>query len=291
MANIRSYFTLQLLNVLTYLWFTAANVFAFSLSFGLRNPIDIDPPDQYKYGYGLGKETYLTPSPWIYGVLFLIHILFAGTVAFAQWTDRGKDIVVGSLNFRWPLLMVLSTVWTGTWLRQWYVWSWLFSIAVTGLAIHTNRVVKRNYRLENELDVKDEIFIHVPFSLFEGWAILTLAVNTFAAFAPISLGAGLASKIFAVWILAAISGMAHLSAFSTRAGDIPSTLILTLGQFAIFAHQISRSSANSRHVIAWFAFSFGIVSVWALAKSVWGTVDVVRNGSGAVRLEEDEERQ
>lgn len=96
--NFRSYLTLQLLNVFTFLWFTAANVFAFSLSFGLRDPTGIDPPDQYKYGYGLGKETYLTPSPWIFVVLFLVHILFAGTVAFAQWTARGKDIVVGALN-------------------------------------------------------------------------------------------------------------------------------------------------------------------------------------------------
>jgi hypothetical protein len=90
--------TLQLLNVLTFLWFTAANVFAFSLSFGMRDRVGIDPPDQYKYGYGVGKETYLTPSPWIYVALFLVHILFAGTVAFAQWTDRGRDIVVGALN-------------------------------------------------------------------------------------------------------------------------------------------------------------------------------------------------
>lgn len=86
------------MNNLTYLWFTAANVFAFSLSFGLRDRVGIDPPDQWKYGYGIGKETYLTPAPWVYVVLFLVHILFAGTVAFAQWTDRGKDIVVGALN-------------------------------------------------------------------------------------------------------------------------------------------------------------------------------------------------
>lgn len=97
-AGLRSFFTLQTLNVLTYLWFTAANVFAFSLSFGLRNYTGIDPPDQYKYGYGIGKETYLTPAPWIFVVLFLVHILFAGTVVFAQWTDKGRDIIVGGLS-------------------------------------------------------------------------------------------------------------------------------------------------------------------------------------------------
>jgi len=289
--NIRSYLTLQVLNVLTYLWFTAANVFAFTLAFGLRDRTGIDPPEQYKYGYGLGKETYLTPAPWIFGVLFLVHILFGGTVAFAQWTDRGRDIVVGALSFRWPLLMVLSTFWTGLWLRQLYVWSWLFAIGVVVLSVHTNRIVKRRYRLENEIDVKDELFIHFPFSLFEGWTILMLAVNTFAAFAPISLSSGLASVIISVWILAIISGMAHLSAFSSRTGDLGVTLILALGQFAIFAHQIKRRDTNRQHLVAWFAFSFGIVSVWAFAKSLWGTVHLLRHGPGTIRLEEEEGRQ
>jgi hypothetical protein len=68
------------------------------LSFGLRDHNKYDPPEQWKYGYGIGKETYLTPAPWIYVVLFLVHVLFAGTVAFAQWTERGRDIVVGGLS-------------------------------------------------------------------------------------------------------------------------------------------------------------------------------------------------
>ena len=84
------------------------------------------------------------------------------------------------------------------------------------------------------------------------------------------------------------------------------TFILTFGQFAIFVHQLRRrvctttifcnktlllltveQDSNSQHLIAWFAFVFGLVSLWALAKSVWGTIDVVRHGAGAVRLEEE----
>jgi hypothetical protein len=47
---------------------------------------------------------------------------------------------------------------------------------------------------------------------------------------------------------------------------------------------------NSQHLVAWFAFAFGLVSVWAVAKSIWGTIDIIRHGAGAVRLEDDEER-
>jgi len=266
MAN---FFTLQTLNILTYLWFTAANVFAFTLSFGWRDHTDIDPPDQWKYGYGIGKETYLTPSPWIYAVLFVVHILFAGTLAFAQWSEKGRDILIGGLSYRWPVLMVLSTFWTGTWLRQWYYTSWILAVAVAILAIETSRTIKRRYRLEYELDTKEEVFVHTPFSLFEGWAIFILAVNTFAAFASVSLFSGLTTRIFAVWFFAILAGFAYLAAFSYTTGDVPLTFMLVLGQFAIFSHQITRDNTNHQHLIAWFVFAFAIISVWALAYSVW----------------------
>ena len=57
---------------------------------------------------------------------------------------------------RWPILMVFSIFWTGTWLRQWYICAWIFALVVAGLANHTNYIVKRRYRLELELDLKDE---------------------------------------------------------------------------------------------------------------------------------------
>lgn len=82
----------QLLNTFLFLWYTAANLFIFSLAF------NIDPQVPRRYGYGLGKETYLTPSPWIFGVLFIIHVLFAGTILYTQWTEKGNEIVIEELG-------------------------------------------------------------------------------------------------------------------------------------------------------------------------------------------------
>lgn len=62
--------------------------------------------------------------------------------------------------------MVLSIFWTGTWLRQWYITSWILALLVAILANHTNRTIKRRYRLELELDLKDEgVFDTSPTSL------------------------------------------------------------------------------------------------------------------------------
>ena len=52
--------------------------------------------------------------------------------------------------------MVLSIFWIGTWLKQWYTPSWIFSLVLAVLADHTNRIVKRRYRLEYELNFNDE---------------------------------------------------------------------------------------------------------------------------------------
>ncbi|KAF8484306.1 hypothetical protein JB92DRAFT_1599467 [Gautieria morchelliformis] len=286
MADFRSHFTLRLLNILAFLWFTAVNGFAFALSLGL---VGRSEPSDPGYGSGINKETYLKPEPWIDLVLLLMNILFVGTV-FAQWTDKGRDIAVGALSFRWPLLMVSSTLWIGAWLKKSYIASWICSLVVAVLADHTNRIVRRRYRLEYELNFKDELFIYAPFSVFHGWAICVFAANSFATFFPTSAAAGLASKMIAVWALAALSGVAHLAAFSTRSGDIPLSLTVALWQYSIFVHQIHGHNTNSRHLVAWFAFGFSIVTVGAVAKSVWGTVDVIRHGAGAVRLDDEEER-
>jgi hypothetical protein len=92
------------------LWFTAANVYILFIALvPHRGEVGIpSPPDEVKYGYGIGKETLLTPEPWIYGALFLIHLLFAGTTVFAQWTERGTEIVVDALG--WYVYSVIGQI-------------------------------------------------------------------------------------------------------------------------------------------------------------------------------------
>ncbi|KAG9087997.1 hypothetical protein FS749_002506 [Ceratobasidium sp. UAMH 11750] len=96
---VSEYLTYQLFNTLFFLWFTAENFFVFTLSLGLRDPISSDPVPYPRYGFGIGRRTLLTPAPWAFAILFLVHILFAGTAAFVQWTERGKDIVIRGLKW------------------------------------------------------------------------------------------------------------------------------------------------------------------------------------------------
>ena len=82
----------QLVNIVFFLWFTALDFFIFSLAWGIKES------NPQKYGYGIGKEVYLTPSTWIFGILFVVHLLLAANVLYVQWTVRGKEMIIEKMT-------------------------------------------------------------------------------------------------------------------------------------------------------------------------------------------------
>ncbi|KAG8693818.1 hypothetical protein FRC09_010275 [Ceratobasidium sp. 395] len=282
---ISEYLTYQLFNTLFFLWFTAENFFVFTLSLGLRDPTSADPEPYPHYGFGIGRRTLLTPAPWAFAILFLVHVLFAGTTAFVQWTERGKEIVIRGLKWRWSALMLSSIVWTAMWVRQWYVFAWFVSIIVSLLATHAYLVVKKEFRSVAGFEWRDEVFIYLPFALYDGWALFIFAVSTFAAFAPNAIDSGVGTQVLAIWILTLLAGTAHSHAFFTPGGNVPGNVAITWGIFAIFANQVVDS-------VKWAALALGIISVFAIARSVYALSEDIRSGvgGGAIRLPaEDEE--
>ncbi|KAG8741593.1 hypothetical protein FRC10_002666 [Ceratobasidium sp. 414] len=288
-----------LFNTLCFLWFTAENVrhlvytlhhttnflkfFVLLLSLGLRDPISTDPVPYPRYGFGIGRRTLLTPAPWAFAILFLVHLLFAGTAAFVQWTERGKEIVIRGLKWRWSALMLSSILWTATWVRQWYVFAWFMSIIVSLLATHTYLTVKKEFRSAAGFDwlfvYTPARLIKLPFALYDGWALFIFAVSTFAAFSPNALDSGVWTQILAIWILTLLAGTAHGHAFFTPGGNVPGNLAIAWGIFAVFANQVVES-------VKWAALALGILSVFAVAKSVHSLSEDIRAGvgGGVIRL-------
>jgi hypothetical protein len=291
---VAKYLTLKLFNALSFLWFTAANIYVFALLFKKHKQVGTNPPDdKIELGYGIGKETFLTPSPWVYSALFLIHISLAGTVAFSQWTDRGDEILVKRLTWRFSTLMLLSTVWTGTWVTQHYAWSLVAAAVVAMIASNIYAIIKREFRLESGFDFKDQLFIHMPFSIFHGWTTFILGVNIFATFAPISARSGVTEAVTAIWILAVLTGLSAGYAFATTEGDISGTAMITFGLFAIFIHQSHAidhgANPDVANVVRWFAFAFAWISLMTTAKSLWGHNQVYQTSAGVIRLEESDD--
>ena len=78
------------------------------------------------------QETYLTPAPMAFWVWSLVHLLLLGTMFF-QFTERGKEIVVDSIGWRFALLGVFNTVYIFFWSRHWYILAFVLSLYVLPL--------------------------------------------------------------------------------------------------------------------------------------------------------------
>ena len=79
--------------------------------------------------YSSEKETYLTPAPMAFWVWSLVHLLLLGTMFF-QFTERGKEIVVDSIGWRFVLLGVFNTIYIFFWSRHWYILAFVLSLYV-----------------------------------------------------------------------------------------------------------------------------------------------------------------
>jgi len=211
-------------------------------------------------------------------VLFAIHLLLTGTILYTQWTERGNELVIEEVGLQFPLLLILSTLWSGLWVRQLAIPSFVVALLVSLVASNIYLRLKRSYPLTAESDWQEHVFVHLPFSLYHGWTVFILIVNGFTAFAPAYWRAGSVAKVFAIWLLALLCGVSVAYAATTKSGDIPGATVITLGLFAIFSHH------NQPGTLHWLTLAFAIVSLLAVVKSVVGTWQVWRGGQ--IRLDE-----
>jgi len=137
----------------------------------------------------------------------------------------------------------------------------------------------KKFRSVAGFDWRDELFVYVPFALYDGWTLFICAVSTFAAFAPNAIYSGVGAQIAAIWVLSLLVGAAHAHAFLTPGGNVPGNIAVAWGIFAIFAEQVVPS-------VKWAALALGIISVFAVARSVYSLSEEIRAGigGGAIQL-------
>ncbi|KAI0298479.1 hypothetical protein B0F90DRAFT_1732799 [Multifurca ochricompacta] len=254
---------LKIVNVLVYLFFLGSNVY-----------ITLVPHDVYTHG----KETYITPSPWAFLLWSLIHLLLLGTIIY-QFTAEGKKVIVDGISWRFPLLAVLNAIYVNLWATNHYVVAFIFALFVSSSVTHIYYVVKK---FHSPTSLADELFVHLPFSLYHGWTTVLVMLTAFEAFGT-DAGehhAGIWTNVFVFLGLFFFEATAAAYAFSTPEGDLPAAIAITWSLFAIFDHQRTP-------FIHWSALAFALLSlVWVL-KGAAGLATTWRHGGIVL---EDEER-
>ncbi|KAF9453905.1 hypothetical protein P691DRAFT_718253 [Macrolepiota fuliginosa MF-IS2] len=252
---------LKIANVLVYLLFLGSNIYTVAAPQGI---------------YYHGKETFITPAPWAFLIWSLIHVLLLGTIIY-QFFPQGKRVIIDGISWRFPLLAILNAIYVNLWASQHYIIAFVFALFVSSAVTHIYYIVKKYHVAEN---LSDELFIHLPFSLYHGWTTVLVVLTAFEAFGvnKIHHHAGVWTKVFVFLALFFLEGTAATYAFSTPEGDLPASIAIAWSLWAIFVQQ--------RHpaFIHWSALAFAILAlVWVL-KGAYG----LYRGHGRIALSDEE---
>jgi hypothetical protein len=255
---------LKVVNVIVFFLFLGSNIYTVASPAGV---------------YYHGKETYITPAPWAFLIWALIHLLLIGTMVY-QFFPGGKAVIIDGISWRFPLLGVLTSIYVNLWAAHYFITALIFAVFVSSIVTHIYYIVKKHHSPQC---LADELFIHLPFSLYHGWTTVLILLSLFEAFGVNSLhtGAGIWTKIFVFLALFFLEATAASYAFSTPEGDLPASVAIAWSLWAIFAHQTGSGFVH------WSALAFAILTLIWVAKGVFG---VATKAWGGQILLEDEER-
>ncbi|CAA7259207.1 unnamed protein product [Cyclocybe aegerita] len=253
---------LKIVNILVYFLFLGSNIYTVA-----------SPGNIYYYG----KETYITPAPWAFLIWTLIHILLLGTIIY-QFFPNGKRTIIDGISWRFPLLGILNAIYVNLWATHHYVIAFIFALFVSSAVTHIYYIVKKYHASES---YGDELFIHLPFSLYHGWTTVLVVITAFDAFGVNALThrAGVWTKVFVFLALFFLEGTAATYSFSTPEGDLPASIAIAWSLWAIYAHQTSSGFVH------WTSLVFAILALVWVVKGAYG---LVLRRSGRIALSDEE---
>jgi len=253
---------LKIVNIIVYILFLGSNIYT------IASPSSI---------YYNGKETYITPAPWAFLIWSLIHLLLLGTIIY-QFFPEGKRVIVDGISWRFALLAILNAIYINLWAHSHYVPAFIFALFVSSAVTHIYYIVKKHYAPSC---YADELFVHLPFSLYHGWTTVLVVLSAFEAFGVNALthSPGIWTKVFVFLALFFLEGTAATYSFATPEGDLPASIAIAWSLWAIFDHQ-------KTSFIHWSALVFAILALIWVIKGAFGLYR--RNYVVAIALVDEE---
>jgi hypothetical protein len=145
-----------------------------------------------------------------------------------------------SCTFHLPFPVVIGSelissnaVYVYFWSRHWYILAFVLSLLVSSAVSHIYYIVKKNHSTRE--GAGEELFIHLPFSLWHGWTIVLVVLSAFEAFGvnAHTHKAGVWTKIFVFLAFVFLETTAAAYAFASTEGDAAGAAAITWALFAI----------------------------------------------------------
>ena len=166
-------------------------------------------------------------------------------------------------------------------LKQYHI-AFILSLLVSSVISHIYYIVKKHHE---PACAWDEVLVHLPFSLWHGWATVLVVLSAFTAFGVDAsrYHAGIWTKVFVFLALFFLESTATAYAFSSPEGDLPASVVIAWYLWAVFIQQITSLFVH------WTTLVFAVLSTVLVSKSVVATVVKIRRGRQAILLDEERE--
>ncbi|GAA6025495.1 hypothetical protein JCM11491_002839 [Sporobolomyces phaffii] len=251
---------LKVVNVLAFLFLFSSNLY------GGLSP------------HGVGRETAFTPARYVFWTWSLIDFLLLGYVIY-QFFDKSHDSVHG-VGYRFALVGILNAIFLHVFVTRHFIVAFMFAILLASTVSTVYYTLGAHYPPKGLGDV---LFVHLPFSLWHAWSIVTLLISAFALFTHGGHHShpSVLTRILVCLALAFLAVTSWGYAFRSRGGDLAGAIVLAWTLYGIFDYQTDKT-------IHYFALAAFIVALVAIVKSLYFTF-IARDGS--IALGSDSERQ
>ena len=151
------------------------NVFVSFLFLGTNIYLAVPPQSTY----GNIKQTYLTPASWAFFVWPVIHVLLYGTTIYQFSSARGKTIVIDGISWWFPLMTIVNVIFLVAWANHYHTIAFILSLFLCYISANIEWTIEKYYPPQT---VADELFVHLPFSVWDAWVFIICILTAFEAF-------------------------------------------------------------------------------------------------------------
>ncbi|GAA5912752.1 hypothetical protein JCM6882_005779 [Rhodosporidiobolus microsporus] len=227
--------------------------------------------------HSAGRETYFTPASYVFYTWTAIDLLLLGYVIY-QFVDDSHDSIHG-VGWRFPLIAVLNAIYVHVYVTRHFIVAFIFSLLLASSVSTVYYSLSAHYKPRSMGDV---LFVHLPFSLWHAWSILTALISAFALFTHGHRhnSPSVITRVLVCIAVLFVTVTAVGYSFRDRRGDVAGAAVMSFFLWGLYEAQYER-------VIKYSALAGAIISTLAVVKSLWFTF---ASRDGAIALEDDERR-